>query len=119
VPSPDLLVEDVLAALHSVERIAARTPLAAQGTGANRTGQLTVTVSRSSALSCTAAPRWLSQQSGAALTRALNEAFEEARDDLAQAAAAAEAGAQLDPLFADALALLEASPDLPRPRRTA
>jgi hypothetical protein len=114
--SLESLAEDTLTALRTVDQLAASSPLAARGTGSNLSGQLTVTVGKAGLLCCTAAPRWLAQQSGAALSRALNEALADARDDLAQAAAAPSPATHLDELFADALTILAAPPPPERQR---
>lgn len=75
------IAEDVLGTLDTM--LSSRLPppaQPAQGTAADR--MLTVTLTRSGQLSCTADARWAAQQSGSQLTRALGSALVAARNQL-------------------------------------
>ncbi|GAA1809209.1 hypothetical protein HC028_26015 [Planosporangium flavigriseum] len=102
----DELAEDMMRAFDGVGELAAASPLLVTGAGASGSGRLVVTLSKAGLVSCSAEARWVSQQSGSMLTTALSEALAAARGDLARAAGAPNPAAQLDQLFAEALAIL-------------
>lgn len=105
--SLDLVTEDLLSAFGTLDAHLSRAAVPAGGTGAAAGGQLTVTLSPTGGLSCTADPRWLSRTIPAALAAALDEALAAARAELAAAGAAeSDPAAGLDRLFGEALAIL-------------
>jgi hypothetical protein len=104
------VAEDMLAALRNVDDLATRSPLVVQGVGLDPGRKIKVTVSGGGLVACQAAPRWLPQQSGAALTRALNQALTTARAALDRARRAPSPTNELDQLFAEAMAILTQPP---------
>jgi hypothetical protein len=112
-PRPiDALAEDVLKALDAAQEAAAAKPAKPpQGTGQSAMGKLVLTLSSGGLVSCTADPRWVSQQTAVKLTDALGQALAAARTQLAEATKAAQAAATqrsdgLSQLLGEALSLL-------------
>ncbi|HKT05574.1 MAG TPA: hypothetical protein VJT31_39160 [Rugosimonospora sp.] len=89
IPRPPVdLAEDVLraseAALHS---LVLTPPPEPHGTGADPSGALRITLSRTALVSCQADPDWLDGRPAATLVAAFDQALAAARTDLAAAAA--------------------------------
>jgi hypothetical protein len=111
---PQILAEDVLAAADEVLALAgtaAGQRAIPQGTGANRSKTVAITLSREAVLHCDADPDWIAGKPAALLTEALNQALEGAREDLAAAVRSAisvadAARGKLDALMAEAVAAL-------------
>lgn len=103
--SVDTLAEEVLAAFDRIPEIAAASPLTASGTGRDRSGHVTVVLSRSGLLSCTADPEWLSHRPGRVLAAAVEQAVGAARAHLERTIANLQP-ADVDRLWAEALAFL-------------
>lgn len=110
-PRPlDAIAEDVIKAFDTVHRFAAP-PAPVSGSGSAASGRLSLTLSASGGLSCTADPKWVSRQSAAALRTALSVGLraaraELARANLARAADDASGTARLDGLLNEAFAVL-------------
>lgn len=120
--SLDAIAEQTMSLMDSTLSAVPQTgpgPQAPQGTGANRTGTLQLSVSSEGLVSCQADPRWVAQQTGAQLSAVLAELLATARTRLAAAVSAAsapgdkvkEAAADLQAEIMSVLANLLASTD--------
>jgi hypothetical protein len=112
-PPPDVpprplteITQDLLRAFDDLAQAEhrARRPDVARGVGGG--GRLTMTLSASGHVTCTAEARWVATQTGAQLTRALDEALADGRAHLVSAPPAGESIRGLDGLFAEAMATL-------------
>lgn len=104
--SIDVVAEDMMRALDQAPEIGAAQHPTGTGTGSNRSGALTLTLSGNGLVSCTAETHWASRQSGTSLTNALGEALTEARADFARNNRGAPTGPNLNNLFNEAIALM-------------
>lgn len=106
-PRPiDAVTEDMIKAFDKVDEIAAAKQRTGIGTGTDRSGKLTLTLSPSALVSCVADVKWVSALSATMLMNALGEGLAAARTDLARQGKQAPASPGLTGLFAEALALL-------------
>lgn len=106
-PRPiDAVAEDMIRALDQASDVGTAQQHSTVGTGADRWGKLTLTVSPTGLASCVVKVRWAAKQTGTALTNALVEALAAARADLAQADGNVTHGPDLSSLFGEAIALL-------------
>ncbi|WP_146241194.1 hypothetical protein [Actinokineospora spheciospongiae] len=96
------LAEDLISAFDEVGRAPAPKP--ATGTGSAAGGKVTLTLSPSALVSCTADPAWVSRQTATMLTNALLEALAAARASLREAAPAPES--PLNDLLSEVFAIL-------------
>ena len=108
--SMDQLAEDMIKAFDNIDQFTAPPAERAPATGAATGGKLTVTLSRTGGMTCTAEPRWVAEQSAAKLMNAVGEALAAAKAELARTASSAQAAApgaaRLDGLLAEAMAYL-------------
>lgn len=108
-PRPmDELAEDMINAFDNLDEFTAAPAPQPPGTGTSAAGKVTVTLSRTGGMTCTAEPRWVAEQSAAKLMNAVGEALNAAKADLARTAGAATAAptGRLDGLLAEAMAYL-------------
>jgi hypothetical protein len=108
-PNPrsiEVVAEEMIKAFDNVRDVSPSRPQAATGTGADRSGKLTLTLSRTGLVSCTADARWVADQTAARLMTSLGEALAAARAELAQRGDQAAPSSGLHELFAEAFALL-------------
>jgi hypothetical protein len=103
--SLDAMLDDLLGALDNVDDLAARSTLAVEGTGTSGYHKLTLVLSHAGLVSCVVDEQWASQQSGAALVGAFDEALARAKADLT-AKADADPDHRLDRVVGEALTLL-------------
>lgn len=104
--SVDAVAEDVIKAFDDVHRFAESGVPTATGSGADRSGNLTLVLSAAGLVSCTADADWVSTQSAAALMNALGDALRAARADLARQPEQSSRSDGLDSLLGEAFALL-------------
>lgn len=104
--SLDALAEDMIRAVGGALGVAEATPRAARGTGIDRSGKLTLTVSASGLVSCVVKTRWAARQTGTVLTNALTQALAAAKSDLARNHGGPASGADLNGLAGEAMTLL-------------
>jgi hypothetical protein len=99
------ITEDVIKALDNIDTFSS-VPREDGGTGSDRSGGLTITLSTTALTSCVAESDWVSQQSAASLMNALGQALAAAREDLLDKARNPAPLSGLDRLLAEAMALL-------------
>ncbi|MGC9665584.1 hypothetical protein ACNTMW_03400 [Planosporangium sp. 12N6] len=105
--SMESLAEGVLTEFDTVGRFAGAPVLTATGTGSDRTGHVTITLSKAGVTSCAVDQHWVARQAGTDLNSAFAEALAEARTDLVRVLEQApDPTARLDQLLGDALSLL-------------
>lgn len=103
-PRPiDQLAEEVLGAFGNVERFI---PSPASGSGSGARGKLTVTINNTGLTSCSADPRWVSEQTAAMLMNELGKALAEARANLQVQSQSPEPMTDMDRLITETLSLL-------------
>lgn len=102
----DILAEEMITAFDTVESVVPQPAEPASGSA----GKLTITLSSTGLTSCTAEPRWVSDQSAAGLMNALSMALNQARTNLDDEVSEEEPATGLDRLLAQALSLLN-NPD--------
>jgi hypothetical protein len=101
------LGRDVRHVFETVDEFARRPALTATGTGSNRAGTLSVTVSSAAGIvSCAVDEQWAARQGGSALGRELTAAVTSARAALAEAAREPDPLDRLDQLLAEVMAHL-------------
>lgn len=100
------VTEDAIKAFDDIARLTLQPQQSASGSGSADGGRLTITLSKTGLTSCTADPRWVSNQTAARLMNALSEALTAAKDDLANKPENSESTNSLDHLLAEAMALL-------------
>ena len=99
------LTEEILRGLSAVRR--QQPSGSANGEGSDRGGHVRLTVGRGGILACSADPGWACRQDGDAVTAALMQALQAAKN--AAAAVVDTTGANLGGLVRDALATLQAT----------
>ena len=108
--SLDELMGEALYALDHLDEYIPAAPESIQGNGTDRTGELTLVLSKQGVMSCSADPRWLADQDGDALTYSFAEALRTARaalDRTERTERAETPASRLPDLFAEALANLQ------------
>jgi len=104
--SASTLTDDMLRMLENPASTAPKVPGGGTGTGSSADDRLTISVSDTGLVSCTAEPRWVADQTAARLMTALSEALRAAKSALANAPKNAEPANEVDRLIADALGVL-------------
>jgi hypothetical protein len=105
----DEVAEEMLSSFDSLSRQDPEAAERIQAQGSDATGQVTITLSPGSLVSCAVDPRWAAKQSSVGLNRAFDEALRDARSAVAQAVEATDTDSgsrQLDTLLDEALAIL-------------
>jgi hypothetical protein len=107
--SLDDLLDEAIYTFDHLDELVPPDPQSVQGTGTDRSGELTLVLSKQGLMACTADPRWLAEQDGVALTYALTEALTAARAalDRAERATAPASANPLQGLFAEVLGALQ------------
>lgn len=100
------ITEDVIKAFDNVGWLAQQPPPTVGGSGSGAGGKVTITLSGTGLTSCSADPRWVSNQTAAQLMNALSTALSAAKADLAKRPASPGPGSGLDSLLAETMALL-------------
>lgn len=104
--SIDIVAEEMIRALDRTDDIAAAQQQTGTGTGSDRSGKVTLTLSPSALVSCVVDAQWAADQSGTTLTNALIEALGAASADLTRERTSTATGPDLNSLFGEALGLL-------------
>lgn len=104
--SASALTNDMLRMLENPASTAPRASGGGLGEGSSTGDRLTITLSDSGMVSCTAESRWVADQTAARLMTALGEALRAAKSALANAPKNAEPSSEVDRLIADALGVL-------------
>jgi hypothetical protein len=105
---PGSLIEEVISRHDATSQaMTAQAQAPPQGTGATPGRTVVLTLLAGGRVNCQADPRWVDQQMGATLTRALGQALASARQDLARASGEHSRGAaEPDGLTAELLAAM-------------